>query len=163
MPLVGIIAKKRDFQAIKEELQNYNIEFIHINKDSIKNIKNIIFEEIIFLEDINLNSDEYEFMNKIVLKTKYVIVNADIEINILKYIKIDCPIKVITFGFNSKATITISSVKDDKIIVCLQREIEKTDKGIIESQEKEINTINNPNRKIHNKLVVFIIKELHNL
>ncbi len=163
MPLVGIIAKKRDFQAIKEELQNYNIEFIHINKDSIKNIKNIIFEEIIFLEDINLNSDEYEFMNKIVLKTKYVIVNADIEINILKYIKIDCPIKVITFGFNSKATITISSVKDDKIIVCLQREIEKTDKGIIESQEKEINIIDNSNRKIHNKLVIFIIKELHNL
>ena len=162
MPLVGIIAKKRDFQAIKEELQNYNIEFIHINKDSIKNIKNIIFEEIIFLEDINLNSDEYEFMNKIVLKTKYVIVNADIEINILKYIKIDCPIKVITFGFNSKATITISSVKDDKIIVCLQREIEKTNKGIIESQEKEINIIDN-NRKIHNKLVIFIIKELHNL
>ena len=163
MPLVGIIAKKREFQAIKEELQNYNIEFIHINKDSIKNIKNIIFEEIIFLEDINLNSDEYEFMNKIVLKTKYVIVNADIEINILKYIKIDCPIKVITFGFNSKATITISSVKDDKIIVCLQREIEKTDKGIIESQEKEINIIDNSNRKIHNKLVIFIIKELHNL
>lgn len=163
MPLVGIIAKKRDFQAIKEELQNYNIEFIHINKDSIKNIKNIIFEEIIFLEDINLNSDEYEFMNKIVLKTKYVIVNADIEINILKYIKIDCPIKVITFGFNSKATITISSVKDDKIIVCLQREIEKTDKGIIESQEKGINIIDNNNRKIHNKLVIFIIKELHNL
>lgn len=163
MPLVGIIAKKRDFQAIKEELQNYNIEFIHINKDSIKNIKKIIFEEIIFLEDINLNSDEYEFMNKIVLKTKYVIVNADIEINILKYIKIDCPIKVITFGFNSKATITISSVKDDKIIVCLQREIEKTDKGIIESQEKGINIIDNNNRKIHNKLVIFIIKELHNL
>lgn len=163
MPLVGIIAKKRDFQAIKEELQNYNIEFIHINKDSIKNIKNIIFEEIIFLEDINLNCDEYEFMNKIVLKTKYVIVNADIEINILKYIKIDCPIKVITFGFNSKATITISSVKDDKIIVCLQREIEKTNKGIIESQEKEINIIDNNNRKIHNKLVIFIIKELHNL
>lgn len=163
MPLVGIIAKKRDFQAIKEELQNYNIEFIHINKDSIKNIKNIIFEEIIFLEDINLNCDEYEFMNKIVLKTKYVIVNADIEINILKYIKIDCPIKVITFGFNSKATITISSVKDDKIIVCLQREIEKTDKGIIESQEKGINIIDNNNRKIHNKLVIFIIKELHNL
>lgn len=163
MPLVGIIAKKRDFQAIKEELQNYNIEFIHINKDSIKNIKNIIFEEIIFLEDINLNSDEYEFMNKIVLKTKYVIVNADIEINILKYIKIDCPIKVITFGFNTKATISISSVKDDKIIVCLQREIEKMDKGIIESQEKEINIIDNSNRKIHNKLVIFIIKELHNL
>ena len=54
-------------------------------------------------------------------------------------------------------------LKDDKIIVCLQREIEKTDKGIIESQEKGINIIDNNNRKIHNKLVIFIIKELHNL
>ena len=86
MPLVGIIAKKRDFQAIKKELQNYNIELIHINKKSIGNIANIFFEEIIILEDINLEADEYEFMNEVVSKTKYLIINADIEINILKYI-----------------------------------------------------------------------------
>lgn len=163
MPLVGIIAKKRDFQAIKKELKNYNIEFIHINKESIKNVGKIFFDEIIILEDINLTTNEYEFMNEVVLKTKYLIINADIEINILKNIKTESPVKVITFGFNSKATITISSVNDEKIIVCLQRELEIADNKIIESQEKEIKMIQNTNRKIHNKLVVFIIKELHNL
>ena len=37
MPLVGIIAKKREFQAIKKELQDCNIELIHLNKKTIKN------------------------------------------------------------------------------------------------------------------------------
>ena len=72
----------------------------------------------------------------------------------------DKPVKVITFGFNSKSTITISSVKDDKIIVCIQREIEKLNGEILESQEKKIIVLNNKN--IYNNLVVFIIKELHN-
>ena len=106
---------------------------------------------------------EYKFMNEVVLKTKYLIINADIEINILKYITIEKPVKVITFGFNSKATISISSVNDEKIIVCLQRNLERVDNKIIESQEKEIKIFKDTNRKIHNRLVVFIIKELHNI
>ena len=40
MPLVGIIAKKRDVLAIKRELPNCNVDIIEITKDSIKNIKN---------------------------------------------------------------------------------------------------------------------------
>ena len=163
MLLVGIIAKKKDFQSIKRELQKYNIKLIHINKESIGNVKNIVFEEIIFLEDINLKIDEYEYMNEIILKTKYLIINADIELNILKCVKTPKPIKVITFGFNSKATITISSVNDEKIIACVQRDLEILENKIIETQEKEIEIIQNRDRKIHNKLVIFIIKELHNL
>ena len=163
MPLVGIIAKKRDFQAIKKELQNCNIELIHLNKETIMNVNKIFFEEIIILEDINLMPSEYKFMNEVILKTKYLIINADIEINILKYITIEKPVKVITFGFNSKATISISSVNDERIIVCLQRNLERVDNKIIESQEKEIKIVKDTNRKIHNKLVVFIIKELHNI
>ena len=80
MPLVGIIAKKRDFKAIKKEMQKYNIELIQINKESIKNVTKIFFEEIIILEDINLMPNEYEFMNEVVSKTKYLIINADIEL-----------------------------------------------------------------------------------
>lgn len=163
MPLVGIIAKKKDFQAIKREFQNCNIELIYLNKETIKNVTKIFFEEIIILEDIILMPDEYKFMNEIVLKTKYLLINADIEINILKYITIEKPIKIITFGFNSKATISISSVNDEKIIVCLQRNLERVDNKIIESQEKEIKIFQDTNKKIHNKLVVFIIKELHNI
>ncbi len=163
MPLVGIIAKKRDFKAIKKEMQKYNIELIQINKESIKNVTKIFFEEIIILEDINLMPNEYEFMNEVVSKTKYLIINADIELNILRYIKMENPVKVVTFGFNSKATISISSVNDEKIIVCLQRNLKKIDNTIIESQEKEIKIFQDTDKKVHNKLVVFIIKELHNL
>lgn len=163
MPLVGIIAKKREFQAIKKELHDCNIELIHLNKETIINVNKIFFEEIIILEDINLKPGEYKLMNEVVLKTKYLIINADIEINILKYITIEKPVKVITFGFNTKATISISSVNDEKIIVCLQRNLERVDNRIIESQEKEIKIVKDTNRKIHNKLVVFIIKELHNI
>lgn len=163
MPLIGIIAKKRDIQAIKKELQESNIEIIEITKEAIRNVKNIVFEEIIILEDINLEIEEYKYMNEIISKAKYLILNGDIEIEVLKEINIEKPIKVITFGFNTKATITISSVKEEKIIVCLQRDIEKIDGDIIETQEKEIKISKENNKKIYNKLAVFIIKELHNL
>ena len=65
MPLVGIIAKKKDIQAIRKELQNKEIEFIEITQKSVKNIKNINFEEIIINEDIILTEDEYEYMSTI--------------------------------------------------------------------------------------------------
>ena len=155
MPLVGIIAKKRDIQAIKKELAEYEVEIIHLNKESLKNMKNIIFKDLIILEDINLK--------EVISKAEYLILNSDIDFGGLKYIKLKKPIKTITFGFNPKSTITISSVKEDKILVCLQRNIENGDKEIIETQEKEIEITKDSNKKIYNKLVVFILKELHNL
>ena len=42
MPLVGIIAKKKDVQAIRKEIKGKNIEIIEITKESVKNIKNKI-------------------------------------------------------------------------------------------------------------------------
>ena len=160
MPLIGIVAKKKDVQAIKNELKGCNVEIIEITKQCVKNFKNITFEEIIFLEDISLNTDEYKYMNEIISKAKYIIFNSDIEMKILKQIEIQKPIKFITFGFNSKSTITISSVKDEKVIVCIQRDIEKINGMLLEIQEKEIFSKNT--KKIYNNLVVFIIKELHN-
>lgn len=163
MPLIGIIAKKRDYQVIKKNLKESDIEIIEITKESIKNVKNICFEEIIVLEDIKLEADEYKYMNEIISKTRYLVLNGDIKIEFLKKVNIERPIKVITFGFNTKATISISSVKEEKIIVCLQRDIENLNGEIIESQEKEIKLIRENDKKIYTKLVLFIIKELHNL
>lgn len=159
MPLIGIVAKKRDIQAIRREMKENNIDIIEITKESIKNIRNIKFEEIILLENINIE-EEYKNMNEIISNSQYLIVNGDIDIEILKKINVQKPIKLITFGFNSKSTITISSVNDDKIIACVQRDIEKINGEILESQEKKI-VAQNP-KKIYNNLVVFIIKELHN-
>ena len=163
MPLIGIVAKKKDIQAIKRKLNTMNCDIIEINKESINNLKHIKFDEIIFLQGINLQDKEYKCMREIISKVQYLVINADIGIETLKEIEIEKPIKLITFGFNSKATITISSVKEQKIIVCVQRNIETINKKIIESQEKEIIINNIKSEKIYNELVVFIIKELHNL
>lgn len=161
MPLVGIIAKKKDIEAVKKEIKGKKVEIIEITKDSIKNLKNIKFEELIFIENIKFEEEEYKYMKELISKTKYLIINEDIEIDILNKIKIQKPIKLITFGFNSKATITVSSVTEEKIIVCLQREIEKHNKEILECQEMQMQNINA--KKIYNNLIVFIIKVLHNL
>lgn len=163
MPLVGIIAKKKDIQAIRKELQNKEIEFIEITQKSVKNIKNINFEEIIINEDIILTEDEYEYMSTILSKVKYLIINGDVDIEILIKIKLESPVKMITYGFNSKSTVTISSVKEDKILVCMQRDIEKSDGKIVEAQEKNIYLGGPKNKKVYNKLIVFILNELHNL
>lgn len=163
MPLVGIIAKKRDIQAIRKELQNKEIEFIEITQNSVKNIKNINFEEIVINEDIILAEDEYEYMSTILSKVKYLIINGDVDIEILNKIKLEEPVKMITYGFNSKSTVTVSSVKEDKILVCMQRDIEKSDGKIVEAQEKNIYLNEQKNKKVYNKLVVFILNELHNL
>ena len=163
MPLVVIIAKKKDIQAIRKELQNKEIEFIEITQKSVKNIKNINFEEIIINEDIILTEDEYEYMSTILSKVKYLIINGDVDIEILIKIKLESPVKMITYGFNSKSTVTISSVKEDKILVCMQRDIEKSDGKIVEAQEKNIYLGGPKNKKVYNKLIVFILNELHNL
>lgn len=162
MPLIGIIAKKRDIQRINNKLKESDIKIIEITKESIKNVKNISFEEIVILEDIKLKYDEYKYMNEIISKTKYLILNGDIKIEFLNEMNMKKPIKIITFGFNTKATISISSVKEEKIIVCLQRDIEKLDGEIIESKEIEIKLGKDENKKIYDKLVIFIVEELHN-
>ena len=41
MPLIGIVAKKKDIQAIKNELKENNVEIIQITKQCVKNLKNI--------------------------------------------------------------------------------------------------------------------------
>lgn len=160
MLFIGLIAKKKDVQSIKKDIKEKEIEIIEIKENNIENLKNIKFEEIIFLDDINLKENEYTFMKELIQNSKHLIINTDISINILRKIGIEKPIKIITFGFNSKATITISSVKENKAIIFIQRDIMITEQKRIETQEKEIKLENN--EKIYNKIVTFIIKELHN-
>lgn len=165
MPLIGIIGNKKDIQNIKKKIsiKNNEIEIIEINRQSIKNLKNIKFDEIIFLKDINLEKEEYTFMENIISKIQYLIINADINMTILEKIKTEHPIKLITFGFNLRSTITISSVKDEKIMICLQRNIRKNNNELIETQEREIEINLKNDKKIYNEIIIFIIKELHNL
>ena len=160
MLFIGLIAKKKDVQSIKKDIKEKEIEIIEIKENNIENLKNIKFEEIIFLDDINLKENEYTFMKELIQNSKHLIINTDISISILRKIGIEKPIKIITFGFNSKATITISSIKENKVMIFIQRDIMIAEQKRIETQEKEIKLENN--EKIYNKIVTFIIKELHN-
>ena len=160
MLFIGLIAKKKDVQSIKKDIKEKEIDIIEIKENNIENLKNIKFEEIIFLDDINLKENEYTFMKELIQNSKHLIINTDISINILRKIGIEKPIKIITFGFNSKATITISSIKENKVMIFIQRDIMIAEQKRIETQEKEIKLENN--EKIYNKIVTFIIKELHN-
>ena len=162
MPIIGIIAKIKDFKLINREFKNKNVKIILINEKNINNLKNIQFDEIIFMKDINLTEITYKYMKQIISNVKYLIINSDVKISNLEKLSINKPVKIITFGFNSKTTVTISSINEEKIVLSIQRNIEKVDKKIIETQEKVIEILNNHNKNVYNNLAVFIINEIHN-
>ena len=122
MSLIGIIAKKKDIREIKNKLDT-NYEIIEINNKSIENLKNIKFEQIIINKDLILNEQEHNVFIKIICESKYIIINTDTNIQLLNNIELKKPLKIITYGFNSKATISISSVKEEYINLNTQREI----------------------------------------
>lgn len=135
MSLIGILAEnnyenylKKDF---KEEIDNSQIFFL--KGDSIENLKNIKFQTILIGKKINAHK---KIIKELAKKAEYLIVNTDITDN-LNFLN-DLQLQLITYGFNSKATITASSIDDNKIIVCLQRAITNAHGKQIEPQEFEM-------------------------
>ena len=95
MLFIGLIAKKKDVQSIRKDIKEKEIEIIEIKENNIENLKNIKFEEIIFLDDINLKENEYIFLKELIQNSKHLIINTDISISILRKIGIEKPIKII--------------------------------------------------------------------
>lgn len=149
MSFIGLICETKNEnyirQVLREKLKNNNIIFL--KEDSIENFKNIKFEAVIIMsndgkifskdytckDNINLQKD---IIRNIIAKSKCLVVNADEEIN-LNLLQ-DTSAMVITYGFNSKSTITASSVKDDEILICVQRNIQDLEGNQIELQEFNI-------------------------
>ena len=73
--------------------------------------------------------------NKIISNSKYLILNADIELKL--EVEENIELNIITFGFNTKATITASSVEED-ILICIQRNVRNIKNNLIEQQEIKI-------------------------
>ncbi len=145
MSFIGVICdvKNENYikQILKENLKDKTV--IILKEDSIWNFKNIKFETIIimsnnkntFLNESKLN--EMNVIKGIIASAKYLVVNADEEINLNLLQEING--KVITYGFNSKSTVTASSVKEDSILLCVQRNIQNIESNNIELQEFNIN------------------------
>ena len=137
MPLIGIMSEKHNEIEIMHKLNkkfkenDMNSEMITINEKSIKNLKNIKLETVII--DKMLPVEYKDEINHLLKDTKYVLLNMDVNNN-LENIKALKAI-VITYGFNSKATITASSVEEDNTLLCIQRNIKTISQKEIEQQE----------------------------
>lgn len=127
MFFIGIITNQKNERYVKNELNQENILFI--NDKTISNMKNIKFDAIVIDSKINNRNN----LRKILSNTKYVILNSDIEID-LEVIK-GLDITIITYGFNSKSTFTVSSLTENNIIICLQRIIFKPNGKKVEPGE----------------------------
>lgn len=138
MAFIGIISDSKSEKIIKmilEEKLDKSNNIIIINSKSVENLKNIKFETVLIANNNNIIKENKETINKIIANTKYLIINADIELELEFEEQVE--LNVITFGFNPKATITASSVEDD-ILLCIQRNIKDIEGNIIEQQEMKI-------------------------
>lgn len=159
MAVIGIITKSNNINEIEKTLEKYGIHeknIVIITKHTIENIKNVKFDIIIIFDQI----EDGDILKKVLDSSKYLIINTDFKENV-KLLNMAEDQYVITFGFNSRATITIISNENDEIILDLQREIENLNKEKIESQEIKLENNFNKNRiyeEISMKILTFLVK-----
>lgn len=157
MTFIGIISDCKSFETIKEYLKNeeeLNLKLIFINKRNIENIKNIRFETIIIDSKLNSLEQEKGILKNLCKYAKHIVINSDInseyeELNENKA-------KIITYGLNSKAIVTVSSITDSNILVYLQRSLKDKKGKIIEVGEQLIKTQENKKLKIYELLIIYI-------
>jgi len=138
MSFIGIITEdKKTLEEFVEKTNSKN-EFIILDEDSINNVKNVKFETILILDNVFNLKDRLPVLQKILKDAKYLIINSDIKDNLDILGEVD--LTVITYGFNSKATISVSSAdySEKNSVLCIQRAIKDLKNTVIEPQEIKI-------------------------
>lgn len=98
MTFIGVISDNKSFEVIKEKFKIQGMELIHINNRSINNIKNITFDMIIINKELKGFKEKKNVIERICLKSKYLIINTDIKIELnLEESKVN----IITFRIKS--------------------------------------------------------------
>ena len=152
MIFIGIVTDSKSENNITELLKNNNSlnenNVIFIKEKNIDNIKNVHFDTVI----INREFEKMDELNNLLNNAKNIVINMDVNINWKELNIISA--NIITYGFNSKSSITISSVTDDDVLICVQRNI-NSNYGEIELQEIKIE--NNENYSIYDLIAVLIL------
>ena len=139
MSFIGIVTESKTELQIRQNLKrkfekmNLKKTILIINKNSIKNLLNVKFEILILDKNIFASNED---LVKIILNSNKILVNADYDENLMaiKNLKLN----VISYGMNSKATLTVSSIDEESILLTLQRSIINCKKEMIEPQEIKI-------------------------
>lgn len=126
------------------EIFNINLvnDFKVYNAFSTKNISNY-YDILIIMSDINKSNREK--IEHVIKKSKILIINNDDQelLDILSKSNLDNPY-LLTYGFNLKSTMTISSIDEleQKVICVLQRQINDIYGNKIEPKEISVNKAN---------------------
>ena len=157
MIFIGIIAETSEYENVRKniikESSNLHIQFFHITQKNIENFQNIKFDAMVIMKELKSFIDEIDILVKMIKQVRYLICDSDIsfDLNIDKNMQIT----VITYGFNHKATVVVTSVTDEKLLIDVQREIVLNNKKILESGEHVVE--HNMLLKTNENLVIFII------
>ena len=163
MPFIGILAKESDSNFMKNEIlknsKQNKIEIININKKSIENIKNIRFEIVVINEDLTEFLKTSKFLEDIIKNVKYLVINSDV----VRYEEIldNKKANIITYGLNQKATITMSSIKSENILICVQNKFQNIKGEVVEEQEVNVQITKNNLKKICNSMAIFSILTIY--
>ena len=165
MPFVGIIANEKDFEYINAQIlrkcDKVKFEVININYRSIRNLINVKFDTIAICSGIEEMKSNIYYLEEIIKKNSYLVLNSDIPMD--KQIIGKTRANVITYGLNQKATVTVSSVNEDNVLICLQRNFKDSNGNLIEEQEFNINIKAENTDKLCNTLAVFTILKLYGI
>lgn len=136
MAFIGVITNQKNEEYIKRILcrnLQTNHMILFISDKNIDNMKNIKFETIMI--DKNIKSKKE--LKTMISNSKYLILNSDLnpELDVLENLNLT----IITYGFNNKATLSISSISENSIMICLQRIVKTVEEKKYEPQEFEIN------------------------
>ena len=157
MSFIGIAAKKKVFEAIKnqiiEQIDDESISFVHINLRSIENIKNIKFEIIIIEDNLEKFKEYKQIVKKICTDTQYLIVNTDKNPEYSTN-------NIISYGLNQKATVTISSIRESDILIYLQKTLKNKEKQPIEIEEQKIKRKEKSVLSTYEILIIYILLKI---
>ena len=163
MPFIGVLSKESDSNFIKKAViknsKNNKFEIININKKCIENIKNIRFETVIINDDLADFFKTSKYLEDILRNAKYLVINSDVvkDLEVL----VNSNINVITYGLNQKATITMSSIMTEKILICVQNKFRNIFGEFVEEQEVNVEISKNNLKKICNSMAVFSILAIY--
>ena len=161
MPFIGVFAKENDNNFIKNEINRNSktnkFEIININSKSLENLKNIKFDIFVIKENILELINNSNYIKNIINNSNYIILNTDLNNEAL----ITRKERIITYGFNTNSDISVSSIKDENIMICVQNKIKSMNEKIIEEQEVIIKVKRHNINKLYNIMVVFTVLSIY--
>lgn len=154
MPFIEIITDSKSQtqlnKIITKSMVN-NCEILYIKDKNIENTKNIKLETLI----LNRKIQNINIRKKILENSKNVILNLDLNEDIEDNLKTN----IISYGYNSKSDITLSSVEDDQMLICIQNTITSIYNRKIEPQEIKVNV--KPDINVYNIMIIIALTALY--